>query len=84
MSGYAFHPEAFANLEEIWEFIAQDDIEAAVGAISGIIAAIRAPSHAVQAGTRLPDEEALWMVAVMHGRRSPGVMAAILRERETG
>ena len=29
-----------------------------------------------------PDEKPLWVVAVMHGRRSPRVMAAILRDRE--
>jgi plasmid stabilization system protein ParE len=29
-----------------------------------------------------PDKEPLWVVAVMHGRRSPRVMAAILRGRE--
>ena len=29
-----------------------------------------------------PEEEPLWVVAVMHGRRSPRVMAAILRGRE--
>lgn len=29
-----------------------------------------------------PDEKPLWVVAVMHGRRSPRVMAAILRGRE--
>jgi len=29
-----------------------------------------------------PDERPLWVVAVMHGRRSPRVMAAILRARE--
>jgi len=29
-----------------------------------------------------PDETPLWVVAVMHGRRSPRVMAAILRGRE--
>jgi toxin ParE1/3/4 len=29
-----------------------------------------------------PDERPLWIVAVMHGRRSPRVMAAILRGRE--
>jgi toxin ParE1/3/4 len=30
-----------------------------------------------------PDEKPLWVVAVMHGRRSPRVMAAILRGRES-
>lgn len=29
-----------------------------------------------------PDKQPLWVVAVMHGRRSPRVMAAILRGRE--
>lgn len=29
MSGYAFHPDAFADLDEIWEYIAQDNIDAA-------------------------------------------------------
>jgi hypothetical protein len=30
----------------------------------------------------VPDEKPLWVVAAMHGRRSPRVMAAILRSRE--
>ena len=29
-----------------------------------------------------PDERPLWVVAVMHGHRSPRVLAAILRGRE--
>ena len=29
-----------------------------------------------------PEERPLWVVAVVHGRRSPRVMAAIIRERE--
>lgn len=29
-----------------------------------------------------PDEKPLWVIAVMHGRRSPRLMAAILRGRE--
>ena len=29
-----------------------------------------------------PEERPLWVVAVIHGRRSPRVMAAILRGRE--
>jgi plasmid stabilization system protein ParE len=29
-----------------------------------------------------PDEKPLWIIAVMHGRRSPRIMAAILRERQ--
>src|SRR5213079_2105703 len=29
MSGYAFHPDAFADLDEIWEYIAHDNVDAA-------------------------------------------------------
>ena len=29
-----------------------------------------------------PDEKPLWVIAVMHGHRSPRVMAAILRGRQ--
>jgi toxin ParE1/3/4 len=29
-----------------------------------------------------PEEKPLWVIAVIHGRRSPRVMAAILRGRE--
>lgn len=29
-----------------------------------------------------PDEKPLWVIAIMHGKRSPRVMAAILRGRE--
>ena len=29
-----------------------------------------------------PEEKPLWVVAVMHGRRSPRLIASILRERE--
>lgn len=29
-----------------------------------------------------PDEKPLWVIAVMHGHRSPRVMAAILRGRD--
>ena len=29
-----------------------------------------------------PDEKPLWIIAVIHGRRNPRVMAAILRGRE--
>jgi hypothetical protein len=29
MSGYAFHPDAFADLDEIWEYIAHENVDAA-------------------------------------------------------
>ena len=40
MTGYDFHPEAAVNLDEIWEFIAADNLEAADGAIGDILCAI--------------------------------------------
>jgi plasmid stabilization system protein ParE len=30
-----------------------------------------------------PDEKPLWVIAVLHGHRSPRIMAAILRGRES-
>ena len=29
MTGYAFHPDAFADLDEIWEYIAENNVDAA-------------------------------------------------------
>ena len=29
-----------------------------------------------------PDEKPLWVVAIIHGRRSPRIMAAVLRGRD--
>ena len=29
MTGYAFHPEALADLDETWEFMAADNLDAA-------------------------------------------------------
>jgi len=28
MSGYAFHSEAFSDLNDVWEFIAEDEVQA--------------------------------------------------------
>ena len=40
MTGYDFHPEAAVDLDEIWEFIAADNLEAADGVIGDILRAI--------------------------------------------
>ena len=103
MTGYALHPEARIDLDEIWEFIRADNLDAADRTIRDILAATAAlvpfpaqghrrpdltsrPLRFILAGPYLisyaPDEMPLWVVAVMHGRRSPRVMAAILRGRE--
>ena len=40
MSGFVFHPDAVTDLDEIWEFIAADSIEAADRAINEIFETI--------------------------------------------
>ena len=103
MSGYALHPEAFADLDDIRGYIAQDNPDAADQVITEIFDAIRALAPFPHQGHKrpdltsrplrftpireyliayAPDEKPLWVVAVMHGRRNPRVMAAILRGRE--
>ena len=103
MIAYDFHPEARLDLDEIWEFIRADNLDAADRLIAEILGAIDALVPFPGRGHRRPDltsrplrfllireylvayapeEKPLWVVAVMHGRRSPRVMAAILRSRE--
>lgn len=103
MTGCDFHPEAALDLDQIWEFIAEDSLDAADRVIADILGSIDAlapfphqghkrpdltsrPLRFIAAHQYLiayaPDERPLWVIAVMHGRRSPRVMAAILRGRE--
>jgi plasmid stabilization system protein ParE len=93
MTGYDFHPEARLDLTEIWEFIRADNLDAAIRGLvpfphqghrridltSRPLRFIRVREYLV---AYAPDENPLWVVAVMHGHRSPRVMAAILRGRE--
>ena len=102
-SGYALHPEAFEDLDDIRDYIAQDNPDAADRVMSEIFDAIRALVPFPNQGHRrpeltprplrftlvreyliayAPEEKPLWVVAVMHGRRSPRVMASILRGRK--
>src|SRR5439155_13877451 len=55
MSGYAFHPDAFADLDEIWEYIAQNNINAADRVLADIHSALTLLSGSPQIGHRLPD-----------------------------
>jgi plasmid stabilization system protein ParE len=103
MIAYGFHPEALLDLDEIWEFIRGDNLEAADRLIADILGAIDALVPCPDRGHRRPDltsrplrfvlvreyliayapeEGPLWVVAVMHGRRNPRVIPAILRGRE--
>jgi plasmid stabilization system protein ParE len=103
MTGYDFHPEGRLDLDEIWEFIRAENLDAADRTIAEILAATVALVPFPEQGHRRPDltsrplrfilvreypiacapeEKPLWVVAIIHGRRSPRVMAAILRDRE--
>ena len=100
---YEFHPEAEIDLEEIWEYIATENVLAADRVIADVEAALENLASFPHQGQRrtdltnrplrfnrvrdyliayAPDEAPLWVIAVMHGHRSPRVMAAILRGRE--
>jgi plasmid stabilization system protein ParE len=102
MSGFVLHPAAFADLEEIWEFIAVDSLDAADRVLTEIQDAIRALTSFPQMGHRrseltsrplrfhsvrdfvityASDEKPLVVLAILHGRRNPRVVAAILRDR---
>jgi plasmid stabilization system protein ParE len=102
-SGYALHPEAFADLDDIRSYIAQRSPDAADRIIAEIFNNLRGLVPFPHQGHRRPDltswplrfilvreyliayapeENPLWVVAVIHARRNPRIMAAILRGRE--
>jgi len=103
MSGFVLHPGALADLNETWEYIAIDNLNAADRVLGEIEEAIRALVPFPQQGhvrsdltsrplrfqllrefliAYAPEEKPLLVVAVIHGRRNPLVMAAVLRKRE--
>jgi plasmid stabilization system protein ParE len=102
-SRYALHPEALADLDDIRDYIAQGNPDAADRVMAEIFDTLRGLVPFPHQGHRRPDlssrplrfplvreyliayapeEQPLWVVAVMHGRRSPCIMVAILRGRE--
>jgi plasmid stabilization system protein ParE len=102
MSGFVLHPDAVADLQEIWEFIAADSVDGADRVLQEIQEAIRGlVAFPRQGHTRpdlcsralrfqsvrsflvayAPDDEPLVVIAVLHGRRNPRIIGALLRER---
>ncbi|MDQ6706466.1 MAG: type II toxin-antitoxin system RelE/ParE family toxin [Acidobacteriota bacterium] len=55
MSGFILHPEAFTDLDDIWEFIAQDNQDAADRVREEIYKIIGALVPFPQKGHRRPD-----------------------------
>jgi plasmid stabilization system protein ParE len=103
MTGYTLHPEAFTDIAEIWDYIAEDNIDAADRVVAEILAAAATLVTSPHIGHRrsdlttrplrfhlvrdyliayAPEETPVWIVAVLHGRRNPRVMAGILRGRD--
>lgn len=103
MSGFVLHPDALADLDEIWEFIAADSLDAADRMLGEIHETIRSLVPFPRIGhvrsdlssrplrfhpvrdfliAYAPEEKLLVVLAVLHGRRNPRVIAAILRDRE--
>jgi plasmid stabilization system protein ParE len=102
MSGFVLHPQAYRDLEEIWEYIVADNLDAADSVREEIYEAIQSLVPFPYIGhsrpdltarplrfqsvrdyviAYAPDEKPLAVIAVLHGRRSPRVIAAILRGR---
>jgi len=103
MSEFSFHPEAENDLIEIWEFIAEDSVEAADRVRDDIFATIRRLTQTPNQGhgrtdltsrplrfwreydyliAYAPEEHPLLVIAILHGRRNPRILASILRDRE--
>lgn len=103
MSGFALHPEAYDDIDEIRAYIAEDNPDAADRTVNEIFNRLRQLTHFPQQGFRrphfaslplrfvlvreyliayAPEKTPLWVVAIIHGRRSPRAIAAILGGRE--
>jgi plasmid stabilization system protein ParE len=55
MSSYAFHPEALADIDEIWEYIADDNIDAADELLADIHSTLATLAASPHIGRRRPD-----------------------------
>src|SRR5579875_2447861 len=99
MSGFALHPEAYDDIDEIRAYLAEESPDAADRVVSEIFDCLRRLPQFPHLGFRrpafvplplrfvivrdyliayAPEKDPLWIVAVLHGRRSPRMMAAIL------
>jgi toxin ParE1/3/4 len=103
MSAFDLHPEAYVDLDEIWEYIADDNLDAADRVLEEIIGTIRSLADFPHQGHKRPDltsrpllfhawrdyvityapnQKPLVVIAVLHGRRNPRVIVAILQGRD--
>jgi antitoxin ParD1/3/4/toxin ParE1/3/4 len=101
---YVFHPEAFDDLDQIYEYIGSINPSAADCLLDELFATFDLLPLFPHLGHRRPDLTSqpqrfkvvrsyliayapelkpLWIVEVIDGRRSPRVIAAMLRGRES-
>jgi plasmid stabilization system protein ParE len=102
MSGFLLHPAADSDLDEIWEYVAEDNIDAADRLLEEFHNAIGTLVSFPQSGhvrpdlssrpvrfqvlrdyliAYVPDSNPLVVLAFLHGRRNPRVIAALLKQR---
>jgi len=55
MSGYDLHPEAFTDIEQIWEYVAQDNIDAADRLLAHVFGALDTLVSSPHIGHRRSD-----------------------------
>ena len=101
--GFELHPGAARDIFEIWQFVAEQNPDAAKRVRDDILGMIRKlvafpysghqrldlTSHPLRFQTLrdyliayAPDEKPLAVIAVLHGRRNPRIIAAMLRGRK--
>ena len=103
MKRFVLHPEAYTDIDDVWEYIAFDNIDAAdrirekiYNAIDSIVSFPNQGHRRPDLATRplrfvpvrdyliayAPEEKPLLIIAVLHGRRDPRAIAAILEQRQ--
>jgi plasmid stabilization system protein ParE len=90
VSAYSFHPEAFADLKEIWDFIAQESVDAADRVLDEIERAIDMLVNNPHAGHLRPDLNArtlrFWLVRsylIAYAAENPLLIVGILHGRRS-
>jgi plasmid stabilization system protein ParE len=99
MTKFVLHPEAYADLSEIWEYIAADNLDRVLNEIYDAITSLTRFPHAGHIRPDLtsvplrfyvvqdyviaytPEDNPLAVIAILHGRRNPRILAAILSRR---
>lgn len=102
MSRFVLHPEANSDLDEIWEHIASENLDAAdrvrqdlYQAITGLVSFPHKGHRRADLTSRplrflrvrdyliayAPEVQPMLVVAILHGRRNPRLMASLLEDR---